>query len=86
MELFGSAATGAFDPERSDVDFLVAFSDTRSPGYADRYRDFAEALEAVLGRPVDLVTERSVRNSVFRRELEATRLPLYKRRNPQAAA
>ena len=25
LELFGSAATGAFDPARSDVDFLVEF-------------------------------------------------------------
>ena len=25
LELFGSAATGAFEPERSDLDFLVEF-------------------------------------------------------------
>ena len=26
LEVFGTAATGAFDPERSDVDFLVEYA------------------------------------------------------------
>jgi len=60
LELFGSAATPEFG-EASDVDFIVKFAD-RSPGYADRYLDFAEALEGLLGRRVDLVTERSIQN------------------------
>ena len=63
LELFGSAGTQEFG-EASDVDFIVKFAD-RSPGYADRYLDFAEALEELLGREVDLVTERSIQNPFF---------------------
>ena len=86
LDLFRSAATGAFREDGSDLDFVVAFADTRSPGYADRYLDLAEALEALLGRDVDLVTERSIRNPYFRRAVEATRQPVYERRDQEAAA
>ena len=56
LDLFGSAATGEFDPATSDLDFVATFADTLSPDYADRYLDFADALEALFGRPVDLLT------------------------------
>jgi predicted nucleotidyltransferase len=36
LDLFGSAATGAFDPATSDLDFIAAFADTEKPGYAMR--------------------------------------------------
>jgi predicted nucleotidyltransferase len=86
LDLFGSAATGAFDATTSDLDFVVTFADTRSPGYADRYLGFAEALEALLGRPVDVVTERSIQNPYFRRAVEASRQPIYDERDTTAAA
>ncbi len=86
LDLFGSAATGTFDPAASDLDFVVAFADTRAPGYADRYLGLAEALEALLGRGVELVTERSIRNPYFRRAVDATRQPLYERRDQETAA
>ncbi len=86
LDLFGSAATGAFDEATSDLDFVATFADTRSPGYADRYLGLAEALEALLGHDVDLVTERSIRNPCFRRAVEATRQTLYERRDQEAAA
>ena len=86
LDLFGSAATGAFREDESDLDFVVACADTRSPGYADRYLDLAEALEARLGRDVDLVTERSIENPYFRRAVDATRRPVYERRDEEAAA
>ena len=86
LDLFGSAATGVFDDETSDVDFVATFIDTRSPGYADRYLGFAEALEELLGRPVDVVTERSIRNPYFRRAVDAARQPVYDERDAPAAA
>ena len=77
LDLFGSAATDAFDPASSDLDFVVSFANTRSPGYADRYLGFAEALEALFGRAVDVVTDRSIRNPYFRHAVEASRQPVY---------
>jgi predicted nucleotidyltransferase len=86
LDLFGSAAAGAFDPATSDLDFVATFSDTAAPNYAERYLNFAEALEALFGRPVDVVIDRSIRNPHFRRAVEATRQPVYDDRNALAAA
>jgi uncharacterized protein len=86
LDLFGSAASGGFDPETSDLDFVATFADTLVPGIADRYLSFAEALEALFGRPVDVITERSIRNSYFRQAVDSTRQPLYDERDTSAAA
>ena len=85
LELFGSAVTGVFLDATSDLDFIADFAD-RSPGYADRYLDFAEALEALFGRKVDLLTEESIRNRYFRREVDATRQTVYEAHDPHAVA
>ncbi len=80
LYLFGSAVSGRFDARRSDLDFLVRFLGREPTGeYADRYLGFAEALEQLFGRPVDLVTEESIRNPYFRHEVESTRQLLYER-------
>ena len=86
LDLFGSAATGAFDPETSDLDFVVAFADTRSLDYGERYLDFADALESLFGRPVDVLTENMIGSPYFRQAVEAARQPVYDERNAPAAA
>ena len=65
LELFGSATTGDFDLDRSDLDFLVEFQDPDRPGIADRFMVLAEGLERIFSRKVDLVTKRSLKNPVF---------------------
>ena len=86
LDLFGSAANGDFQPETSDLDFLVRFADREPTGdYADRYLDLAEAMERLFQRPVDLVTDHSVRNPYFRRVLEASRQVIYERQDTQTA-
>lgn len=87
LYIFGSAAADRFDPDRSDLDFLVAMDDRRPTGtYADRVLDLADALEQLFGRHIDLVTEESIRNPYFRREIEATRCLVYERAHDEAAA
>lgn len=83
--VFGSATTDAFREETSDFDFVVDFAD-RSRGYADRYLAFAEALEVLLGRPVDLLTERAIKSPYFRQSVEATRQKVYDERDNVAVA
>lgn len=80
LYLFGSAATGEFNPDASDFDFLVMMAD-RQPtlAYVDRFLDFADALEGLLGNSVDLVSEDAIRNPYFRREVERTRQLIYGR-------
>jgi predicted nucleotidyltransferase len=78
LDLFGSAATGRFDPVRSDLDFLVSFDDLLPPGaYADAWFGLRAELEALFGRPVDLLTESALENPYLRRQVDAERRPLF---------
>ncbi len=86
LYLFGSAVGAGFDPERSDLDFLVALEDQLPAEYADNYFGLAQALEKLFGRPSDLITERSIRNPYFRESVFAARQLLYDRRDEKAAA
>jgi len=86
LYVFGSAATGAFDPSRSDLDFLVEMADRKPTGeYAERYLGFVRALEQLFGRGVDLVSVPAIRNPFFRREVEATQELVYGQPREEAA-
>ena len=75
--VFGSAARDDFDPARSDVDLLVEFEPVPEGGYADAYFGLREALEALLGRDVDLVAASALRNPYIKADVERTRSLLY---------
>ncbi|HEY3397202.1 MAG TPA: nucleotidyltransferase domain-containing protein [Armatimonadota bacterium] len=80
LEVFGSAAEGDFDPQRSDVDFIVEFAPgTELGAWLERYFALREDLAALIGRPVDLVMShaRSFENPYFAREAARTRRVLY---------
>lgn len=69
LELFGSAVDARqFEPDRSDVDLLVQF-DALHAWHLCR----SLPLGGLLGRPIDLVVERAVRNPNFRESVEALR-------------
>jgi uncharacterized protein len=50
LDLFGSAAGDGFDPEASDLDFVVSFEKRDPPELFDRYFGLVEDLEALFGR------------------------------------
>ena len=77
LDVFGSAARGDFNPEKSDIDFLVEFENLNSPGILGRYLDLAESLEALFDRKVDLVMARHFENPYFRASVEASKEPVY---------
>lgn len=77
LDLFGSGASDSWNPDRSDLDFLVTFSSMPGRGIGDRYLGLAEELEALFGRKVDIITPGAIRNPYFRREVDATRTPVY---------
>lgn len=83
LQLFGSAATDGFDTVTSDLDFVAEFADTKQVDYADRYYDFAGALERLFNRPVDLLTPGAIRNPYFRAEIERTAKIVYYDRSEQ---
>jgi predicted nucleotidyltransferase len=86
LELFGSATGDKFFTAASDFDFLVRFRPGPPQGVADAYLGLAEGLEKLLGRPVDLVTEDSVRNPYFRASLNSSRELVYDDQRSQEVA
>jgi uncharacterized protein len=76
LALFGSAAKGTFDPRRSDLDFVLEFADY-GPGIARRFIGFADALEALFGRRVDLVFETKLTDPGLRDDVLSTREILF---------
>ena len=85
LEVFGSATTDRFDSETSDVDMIVDLG-PYSDDIADRYLDLAYGLEEILGRSVDLITSRSIRNPYFRLAIDSQRETVYEDGNREAAA
>jgi len=77
LDLFGSAAAGAFHPARSDLDFLVEFEPLEPVAYADAFFGLREDLQALFGREVDLVTLPSLKNPYFTRQVMAERRLLF---------
>ena len=74
--VFGSALTDHFNKD-SDVDFTVVFDKASIEDYFINYFDFTFALEELLHRDVDLIEYEAIRNPYFKKEVEATRQPVY---------
>ena len=77
LEVFGSATTATFDPEKSDLDFLVRFQQPASMNLFDQYFGLAEGLETLFGREVDLVMEGALKNPYFIESVNESRELLY---------
>ena len=77
LDVFGSAVTGQFDPARSDFDLLVTFDDALPGSRFKRYFGLLQELEALLGRHVDLVEAKCIRDPFFRKQVESERTRLF---------
>ncbi len=77
LELFGSAASGKFQPEMSDLDFLVEFQPLTPGKHADAYFGLLFALEDMFQRRIDLVEDGAIENPYFRRIADQSRTPVY---------
>lgn len=76
-EVFGSVLTSDFN-DSSDVDQLVSFSDRVDVlDYSDNYFNLKEALEALLKRRVDLLSERSLKNPVLIESINQSKQRFY---------
>lgn len=77
LELFGSATGPRFDPQTSDLDFLVDFPDLEPGRRFSSYFGLKEDLEALFGRPVDLVMSRAIQNPYFLESIGPSRTLVY---------
>ncbi|MBX3071572.1 MAG: nucleotidyltransferase domain-containing protein [Thermomicrobiales bacterium] len=72
LEVFGSAATGEFNPESSDVDFLIEIEEGARSSFASMF-DFQHAAAELLGREVDVVINTRFRNPYFQEAVDESR-------------
>lgn len=76
LDLYGSAATDGFDPDLSDVNFVVDLGEPEA-GTAFRYLDLIADLEDVLLTEVHMVTEASLDDPLLREIIDSQRIRLY---------
>lgn len=73
---FGSICTDRFN-DQSDIDLLISFNPMDFGDYADSYFELAEQFEELFNRPVDLVTEKSLKNPYFINSVNQTKTLIY---------
>jgi len=73
---FGSAVDGDVGGH-SDIDFLVEFDPASDLSRFDAYFDLKEELEALLARPVDLVSPTALDNPYFAATVDRSHHELY---------
>jgi len=77
IALFGSAVKDSMHVT-SDVDFLVQFSeDIDVLDYADNYFSLLENLEEIVGKKVDLISIKSLKNKILIEDIERSKVVLY---------
>lgn len=73
---FGSAVKGTMNDD-SDVDFIISFpEDMHYTTYSDNYFALADALEGLLKRHVDLVTEKTLKNPYLLQSINSHKVQL----------
>ena len=78
LEIFGSAARAAdFNPDASDVDFLVEFLRDSPLPPLEQFFGLADGLKQLLGRPVDLLESGAVRNPFVLEGINSSRELVY---------
>jgi predicted nucleotidyltransferase len=77
LEVFGSSLTDKFDPDSSDIDFLVEFKPLEQGQYADAYFGLLEAIKKLLDRNVDMVMTKAIKNPYFLQEIKQKRQIVY---------
>jgi predicted nucleotidyltransferase len=77
LYLFGSALTESFN-NTSDLDFAVEFKTQLSPlEIGESFLNLLEDLENLFDKKIDLISYRSIKNPIFKSELDKTKFSLY---------
>jgi predicted nucleotidyltransferase len=77
LAVFGSAVGGDFDPENSDLDFVVEFKPMTPVEHKNAYFGIISDLESLFGRSVDLVEPGTLDNPYVRESIEARQKTIY---------
>ena len=73
---FGSITNQNFN-DRSDVDLVVDINDPDPITYSDKYFNLKFSLEEILGRAVDLLESKAIKNPYLKEEIDRTKILIY---------
>lgn len=73
---FGSVNTTKFNKD-SDVDLIIDFRIEDPLEYADNYFDLKFALENILGRPIDLLESKALKNPYLKESIDKSKVLIY---------
>ena len=76
LYVFGSVLTSRFD-NNSDIDLIVDIDSANPLEYADCYFNLKFALQDLFNRPVDLLENKSIRNTYLRNEIDKSKQLIY---------
>ncbi|MFA6635843.1 MAG: nucleotidyltransferase domain-containing protein [Candidatus Omnitrophota bacterium] len=76
LDIFGSARTDQFGP-KSDVDVIVEFTHSDDVNSFDVYFELKSRLKELFNRPVDIITEKSLKNPYLIKKVSETREKIY---------
>ncbi len=76
LSVFGSVLTDRFNDE-SDIDFVVDFGAVDIAEYVDNYLDMQSSLSQLLGREIDLLEDKAIRNPILRKNIDRTKQVIY---------
>lgn len=77
--VFGSVCTDKFH-ETSDIDLIIALDENLDPvDYGEIYWELDDLLPQILGRKVDLLTEKMLQNAYFIKVVNQTKTLIYER-------
>ena len=75
--IFGSAVTGNFN-EKSDLDFLIKFQPGLKPlEKGELWWNLHDSLRDFFNREIDIITESSLKNPYFIKEIDETKELIY---------
>jgi predicted nucleotidyltransferase len=77
LEIFGSALSEDFGQASSDIDLLVEFKPLQRGRHADAYFGLLEAIKNLLGRNIDLVMTKAIKNPYFLQKINQRKQVLY---------
>jgi len=81
LYFFGSAVSSDFDEKISDIDVLVEVANLPPEKRGENLISLWDNLESLFNRKVDLLTESSLRNPIFKKEVEQTKKLIYDRQS-----
>jgi len=81
LYFFGSSLSSRFNEDTSDIDILVEVAELPPVERGEYLINLWDNLELIFNRKVDLLTQNSLRNPFFKKEVERTKKLIYDRQS-----